>query len=57
MQNLIHEGPMAIVMVKFNYHAQKEKWGHKSTNEEKFMAFSAEVAGLKGECKLAKCGR
>lgn len=54
MQNLTHEGLMAMAMAKYNYLVQREKWGLKSMEEEKIMALSAEVAGLKGELKLAK---
>ena len=27
MQNLLHEGFMAMAMAKYNYLVQKEKWG------------------------------
>ena len=45
---------MAMAMAKYNYLVQKEKWGQKSIKEEKITALSTEMAGLKGELKLAK---
>ena len=37
MQNLTHEGLIAMAMAKYNYLFQKEKWGQKSIEEEKIM--------------------
>ena len=54
MQNIVHEGLMAMAMEKFNYLVKRKKWGQKSMKDEKIMALHAEVAGLKEELKLAK---
>ena len=54
MQNLMHEGLVAIAMAKYNYLVQKEKFEQKSMEEEKSEALSTEIVGLKGELKLAK---
>ena len=48
------EGLIAMAMAKYNYLIQRGKWEQKSMEEEKIVALSVEVAGLRGELKIAK---
>ncbi len=50
---LTHESLVGMAKSKFNYLRTKSTWGARSPNEDKIIAITAAINGLKGQLKLS----
>ena len=53
MKDITHEKLMSMALNKYNFHVTKHEWGAKSEDEQRIVALTAEMTGLKGQLKLA----